>query len=197
MIKMIKLKILVIGPCESGKTTIANLLAEATENAVGDYRPTQAVRILEFECQNLNVNNTLLGCEIELWDCSGNRRFEPCWPAVKQDAQGVVLVYNPSAPDHPRELELLHSYFVAQAGLGPGQCLLVAHLRQAADRDARASVKLSNALARLKQVSWNTDEGSSRLRADFSGFVETLLGQASSRSDQEELGILGSQRPPA
>lgn len=59
---------------QSGKTTIANFLSDATENPSGEYRPTQGVRILEFEMQNLNVNNEKLKAEIELWDCSGDHK---------------------------------------------------------------------------------------------------------------------------
>lgn len=37
---MFKTKILILGPMQAGKTTIANYLADAVENFVGDYRPT-------------------------------------------------------------------------------------------------------------------------------------------------------------
>jgi Rab-like protein 5 len=60
---------------QSGKTTIANFLSDATENSSGEYRPTQGVRILEFEMQNLNVNNRYLKAEVELWDCSGDHKY--------------------------------------------------------------------------------------------------------------------------
>jgi hypothetical protein len=60
---------------QSGKTTIANFLSDSTENSSGENRPTQGVRILEFEIQNLNVNNEKLKAEIELWDCSGDHKY--------------------------------------------------------------------------------------------------------------------------
>ncbi|PSN45041.1 Intraflagellar transport protein 22 [Blattella germanica] len=126
---MYKLKILIVGPCaynirhqdvkssepkpktkncqnttrefgDCGKTTISNFLSDATEISSGDYRPTQGVRILEFEAQNLNVNNRHLKAEVELWDCSGDHKFESCWPAIQKDTQGIIFVYNPSTPDH-------------------------------------------------------------------------------------------------
>ena len=59
---------------QSGKTTIANFLSDATEISSGDYRPTQGVRILEFEAENLNVGNRYLKAEVELWDCSGDHK---------------------------------------------------------------------------------------------------------------------------
>jgi adenylate kinase family enzyme len=42
---MFKTKILILGPVKSGKTTIANYLADAVENFVGDYRPTHGENI--------------------------------------------------------------------------------------------------------------------------------------------------------
>ena len=46
-----KLKIVFAGPCKTGKTSIANFLADATEvsGSESDYWPTHVVRILEFE----------------------------------------------------------------------------------------------------------------------------------------------------
>ncbi|CAG2058548.1 unnamed protein product [Timema podura] len=139
---MIKLKILFVGPCASGKTTIANLLADATENSSGDYHPTQGVRILEFESPVLNVNNKPSKAEVELWDCSGDHKFEGCWPALQKDAQGLVFVYNPSAHDHSRELELLYNYFVIQTNFSPKNCLVIAYQKQTADREAKNITKL-------------------------------------------------------
>ena len=50
-------------------------MSDATENSSGEYRPTQGVRILEFELQNLNVSNRNLKAEVELWDCSGDHKY--------------------------------------------------------------------------------------------------------------------------
>ena len=47
-----KVKVLLAGPSKTGKTAIANFLADATEVVSGmdtDYWPTHVVRILEFE----------------------------------------------------------------------------------------------------------------------------------------------------
>ncbi|OAD58543.1 Rab-like protein 5 [Eufriesea mexicana] len=68
------LKIIVTGPSKSGKTTISNFLADATEIPY-DYHPTKGVRILEFEVQNINVNNKHVTKDIELWDCSGDHNI--------------------------------------------------------------------------------------------------------------------------
>lgn len=75
---MFKTKILFLGPCETGKTTIANYLADASEVIGGQYRPTQGVRILEFESNGLEINGRNISAEVELWDCSGDKKSVLC-----------------------------------------------------------------------------------------------------------------------
>ena len=61
---------------QSGKTWVSNFLAEATESSGGEYHPTQGVRILEFESEGEDPRKgTLFRAEVELWDCSGSRRY--------------------------------------------------------------------------------------------------------------------------
>ena len=33
--------------------------------------------------------------DVELWDTSGNLRFENCWPALAREAHGVMFVFHP------------------------------------------------------------------------------------------------------
>ena len=80
---MFKVKIVMVGPCQSGKTMIANFVSDATESVGGEYRsgrnqinhsyfllimpifskyrPTAGARILEFEMPSINVNNKVGG----------------------------------------------------------------------------------------------------------------------------------------
>ena len=54
---------------------MSNFLAEATESS-GEYHPTEGVRILEFESEGEDPQKgTPFRAEVELWDCSGSRRF--------------------------------------------------------------------------------------------------------------------------
>ncbi|GLE10842.1 hypothetical protein PINS_up023099 [Pythium insidiosum] len=101
------LKLLIVGPKEAGKTTIANFLCEQTDRLGGPekYQPTIGVRILELEKNKTNV---------ELWDVSGDQVYEACWPAVTKDAHGVILVYNPESHVHESGGDAL--------GWNPAQC---------------------------------------------------------------------------
>lgn len=60
-----------------------------------NYRPTQGVRIVEFESNQLELEGEQVNAEVELWDCSGDRKFESCWPAIRHRSNGAIFVCNP------------------------------------------------------------------------------------------------------
>ena len=33
--------------------------------------------------------------DVELWDTSGNSKFDGCWPALAREAHGVMFVFHP------------------------------------------------------------------------------------------------------
>ncbi len=95
------LKIVIVGPQKVGKTVIANSISEFSHTVSPDYHPTVGVRILELEkpytdeqVANIPVlkKNKINKVKIELWDMSGDRRFESTWPAIKYGANGVIIV---------------------------------------------------------------------------------------------------------
>ncbi|KAJ1520205.1 hypothetical protein ONE63_004416 [Megalurothrips usitatus] len=187
---MFKLKVVVIGPTKSGKTSISNFLADATESSGGEYHPTQGVRILQFESANLGTNNQSIKADVELWDCSGDAsRFESCWPAFQQGAQGVVLVYDPNTSGHGNELETLYSYFVQQAGLNSKSCLVLANPKSSLRSTA---VTLSGTFSRVPQSTANIDENGNKLRSDFNTFLTGLISRVKDTHEQEELSIMSS-----
>ena len=95
------LKIVIVGPSKVGKTSIANSLSEFSQTISSDYHPTVGVRILETEkaytdeqVSSIQIlkKNKMNKVKIELWDMSGDRRFEPTWNAIKYGANGVIIV---------------------------------------------------------------------------------------------------------
>ena len=96
---MSKVKILVIGPQRSGKTAIANLLGELTDSVSEFYRPTVGVRVVELERDPPPAVASFGKINLELWDCSGDFKYEKCWGPVQKDANGIIFVLDPAAPD--------------------------------------------------------------------------------------------------
>lgn len=54
-------------------------------------------RILEFSRNGVNV---------ELWDVSGDRRFDAGWAAIQKDAVGVIIVFDGDNGDSERSVPL-------------------------------------------------------------------------------------------
>ncbi|XP_038059241.1 intraflagellar transport protein 22 homolog [Patiria miniata] len=185
---MLKAKILVVGPCESGKSVISNFLADATETSGGEYHPTQGVRILEFESGSNQMGARSSTAEVELWDCSGDQKFDECWPAIMKDANGVVIVYNPDVPTHERELDMWYSHFVVQQALREAQCLIMGHHKPSAK--SSSTVEIPSSMSKVHHIQTNLEEDAEGIRREFNRFLGKLLGGMSRKQDQEELSII-------
>ncbi|XP_007639881.1 intraflagellar transport protein 22 homolog isoform X1 [Cricetulus griseus] len=98
---MLKAKILFVGPCESGKTVLANFLTESSD--ITEYNPTQGVRILEFENPHVTSNNKGTGCEFELWDCGGDSK--PHFPCGAPPLNKLKLVHS-NLEEDPEEVRV-------------------------------------------------------------------------------------------
>ena len=95
---MSRIKLLVVGPQKSGKSTIANLLGELAETPSETYRPTVGCRIIEHERDPPPAVASFGKITLELWDVSGDFKYEKCWEPIQQDTHGLIFVYNPAAP---------------------------------------------------------------------------------------------------
>ncbi|XP_074045615.1 intraflagellar transport protein 22 homolog isoform X1 [Macrotis lagotis] len=184
---MLKAKILFIGPCESGKTVLANFLTECSD--ITEYNPTQGVRILEFENPQVTSNNKGTGCEFELWDCGGDTKFESCWPALMKDSHGVVIVFNAEIPSHLKEIEMWYSCFVQQQLLQDSQCLLIAHHKPGSGGE-KSNLSLPSSLSKLKLIHSNLEEEPEEIRMEFIKYLKSIVSSVSESRDREEMSII-------
>ncbi|KAM9322042.1 intraflagellar transport protein 22 homolog [Pholidichthys leucotaenia] len=184
---MFKVKMLFIGPNESGKTVLANFLSDTTENVGGEYSPTQGVRILEFESQPQGSGDKTY--EVELWDCSGDFKFESCWPALMKDSSGVVIVFNPDVPSHLKEIETWHAMFISSQGLQDNQCLLIAHRKPGTEVEDRR-LPLASHLSRLPLIHSNLEEEPEDVRQAFCKYLENVVKTMSESREREEMSII-------
>ncbi|XP_054452082.1 intraflagellar transport protein 22 homolog [Anoplopoma fimbria] len=185
---MFKAKVLFIGPNESGKTVLANFLSDTAENVGGEYRPTQGVRILEFDSQPEGSGDNAK-CEVELWDCSGDFKFESCWPAMIKDSSGVVIIFNPDVPSHLKEIETWYSMFISSQGLQDKQCLLMAHHKPGSGvEDGR--LPLASHLGRLALIHSNLEEEPEDVRQAFCRYLGNVINTMSESREREEMSII-------
>ena len=76
---MSKVKILILGPTKSGKSTLANILGGLQEGLGTVYRPTAGCRIVDFERDSPASVSQFGKINVELWDLSGDFKYEKCW----------------------------------------------------------------------------------------------------------------------
>jgi len=181
-----KVKVLVIGPCESGKTVLSNFLADATEST-GEYRLTQGVRILEFEVDGVGLGGShSVDIEVELWDCSGDQKFEICWPCIQKNTNGIIFVYNPNIKAHEKQLENWYLHF--GKGMKDKQCIVFAHEKPNTGSQGRS--KLGGSLARINAINTNLEEDPDFVRDEFKKYLTNVVTHLNERRDQEELSII-------
>ncbi|CAH8555490.1 unnamed protein product [Heterobilharzia americana] len=186
---MSHLKLVVLGPNESGKSYICNFLSETVDQITGDYYPTSGVRILEYE-QKLKVKGKPVKIEVELWDVSGDRKYEACWPAIFKGAHGVVFVYNPDKSHHEEELNEWYQTFPQSLGLKDQQfCVICYKKPDSSDKDI---VSLPSVFHRFFQFRCNMPKDGEKLREQFGKFVSQIAWGRLEASEQEELNIMNS-----
>ncbi|KEG10894.1 Rab family, other [Trypanosoma grayi] len=112
-----KVKILVLGPTKSGKSTITNFLAGARDTPTKEYHETRPLRILEVEIglENLRIGGRYAAgpkkAIVQLWDLGGSSKNQAGWAAVAANADGIIYVFNPEVKGAEKELVLWYKNF--------------------------------------------------------------------------------------
>jgi Rab-like protein 5 len=79
---MSNIKLLVVGPLKSGKSTIANIIGEIADGLGDIYRPTHGLRVVECERDPPPAVASFGKINLELWDVSGDFKYEKCWAPI-------------------------------------------------------------------------------------------------------------------
>ena len=185
--ELLKAKVLLGGPCESGKTILANFLTEASD--ITEYNPTQGVRILEFKNPHVTSNNKGAGCEFELWDHGSDPKSESCWPALMKDSHGVVIISNASILSPLKEIEMWCSCFVQQQFLKNTPCLLITHHKPGSGSD-KENPASAPPLTKLKLVHSNLEDDPEEIRMEFIKYLRSIINSVSESKYREEMSII-------
>ena len=122
------LKVLLIGPPQSGKSTLANYLSGRTDVISKSYRPTVGVRIL-------TTTKTIVHSyapdgddfTVQLWDLSCDPKYENGWLAAKQDCDGIIIVQNGDIRFNEHDFQGLIINFPKNMNIQPSLCLGFLH----------------------------------------------------------------------
>jgi len=163
------LKLIVAGPKGSGKSAIASYLSGHNEGSIkiDQYNPTAGVRILEFDTPVKGANEPV---SVELWDASGDHAYENCWKAIMQDADGVILIYNPDSPGQDQQLGDWFEFFVRKNGLKDEQCIAIAFRTALESAERFRPPPLFSKVTAALQTAANSQE----IKEMFSDFMKSL-----------------------
>lgn len=182
----VRQKVIIVGPSEAGKSTLANILAETADGASESYYPTEGVRILEHEASIRSMSSRLT---VELWDLSGDTKYQQGWPAIKKDACGCILVYNPEKLAQEQEIERWLQWFPRALTMTPRQVMVVQAMRRS---DQTRAMPLPGKLVAAgigTPVVLPVDDLCSA-RAHFSQFLEVIHQTYLDKQRQEEEDVM-------
>jgi|EP01049_Picozoa_sp_SAG25_P008705 Rab-like protein 5 len=180
------IKILLVGPCKAGKTAIANFLAGRADTPNLEYTPTAGVRILEFDASTSGGQRWGRGGSesVELWDCSGDKQYEKCFPAFMKGAVGVIIVYNPEEQSHVGELNYWCDIFLAPMNLRAEQVIVFQHRPKASSLPQKERSR-TGPLRAFDQGPTSLNVNAPKMKQRFEDFTEICSEVASKRSEQD------------
>jgi GTPase SAR1 family protein len=188
---MSELKILVVGPPKSGKTEIADILSAASKCFQGNCKPTVGLRVLEFS-QQVAVASLQATLSVQLWDTSGDERYQMTWPAIAKNADGAVIVYNATDKVSGRAAENYAKIFCKD--LTPSQVIVVAHrIGEVEGKPLRA--KLPAPFDKIAPIIVNAQNSLDNFNDPFAAFLAAVQQAKTERIEAEERRLIGVSQP--
>ncbi|KAK2964321.1 putative Intraflagellar transport protein 22 [Blattamonas nauphoetae] len=182
----LNVKILVLGPKNVGKTNISNLIAGTIEKPSERYEPTVGLRILEvFTTPATKIKNVGDKLLVELWDVSGDRRYEETWPAIWKDADGILFVFDADDKSQPKEMEIWYRSFAMPAELSAKHCRVFAHHKQPHVASSNP-IKLGSAFQGINVVHTSLDNEVDLIRGEFDSLAQAAIEHASIRLEKSK-----------
>ncbi|KAH7830000.1 IFT22, intraflagellar transport protein 22 [Monocercomonoides exilis] len=184
-------KIIIIGPCRTGKTNIANLIAGTSEHPSESYEKTVGVRIQEVITQT-TVSAPGLGNKVyvEVWDVSGDRAFEGGWKAIQQDTDAIIFVYNAEDRSQEREMEWWYRSFAMPLSMKDSNCLVFAQHLHPFDPPMGPPTP-GKAFQRIPSFHTSIEQTPDLIKSEFEKLCQNAIINALDRKEREEKRLLG------
>ena len=185
-----RVKVLILGPSKTGKSNIANFLSGNKETPTSEYKETCPLRLFEVQVDGRGKGaNRHIRIDVEIWDCSGNTKYQQCWPAMWKNADAIIFVVNPEIPNQEKELELWHKSFAVPAKIPEKHCLVFAHHSTPPDNavGVNAIPPLPKCVANCRALETSLDFTSDSFKEAFEGLISTVIA---SRREAEENALI-------
>ncbi|XP_065161331.1 intraflagellar transport protein 22 homolog [Atheta coriaria] len=165
-----KVRILFIGPCNVGKSKIANFLADMSLELPEDVRATDSLRILEYDLSDIDVNNQKANIDVQLWDTSGKESTSAYWPILRKYADGIVFVSSGADENGVKGMDYMYNYFITQQNFSLRACLVCSLTNPESN-----TTKLPSMFTKISQINVNLEANSQKFRQEFTKFVISVI----------------------
>lgn len=148
------------------------------------------MRIVEIEKEApLVVKKQFPGnVTVELWDVSGDPKYEKCLPIILKNAQGIIFVYNPEETgDMEKTMEYYINQYAKAARILPKQCMAFAHHFDCDGEPKKA--KMLNCFKGVP-VSDCTAENTSTIVPAFEKYFAHLMTILGEKQEQDEKKLM-------
>uniref|UniRef100_UPI0010A94E28 Rab-like 5 n=1 Tax=Trypanosoma brucei equiperdum TaxID=630700 RepID=UPI0010A94E28 len=204
-------KILVLGPSKSGKSTVTNFLAGTRDTPTKEYHETNPLRVLEVEIALDDTRRSgrqaagLKKAVVQLWDVGGSSKHQAGWPAIASNADGIIYVFNPEVKGSEKELLLWYKNFALNQDeldddnnfkmrVTDGHSLIFSHhssLPEFAVGDNAIPPMPPKQLQGIRALETSLDYQSDNFKEAFDALVEQIIA---SRLAAEENDLLQKER---
>ena len=171
-----------LGPTKAGKTTIANILGDLQDGPSTVYRPTVGVRIVDFERDPPPSVSQFGKINVEIWDLSGDLKFEKCWAPCQQDVHGIIFVYDPASPETENDLKRFVEAFPKALKLKQSFCLCYINHHNS---DGTNQGVVPQCMAQLEKFQGSAED-TQGIFATFEKYLAKLLKQLIEKQAAEE-----------
>ena len=185
------LKIIVVGPPNSGKTEISDLLSDVSKGFQGNTKPTIALRILEFST-TIDVDGMQSNISVQLWDTSGDEKYSAAWPAIAKNADGAIIVYNANDKNQGKLIENYVKKFCQD--VSPIQCLVVAN-RIGESEGKPTRPKLPKSYENVQKAIVDIQESTDSFFDQFNTFLGRVQQARIKSIEEKERALIGEEVP--
>ena len=184
-----KVKLLVIGPKKSGKSCISDILSSHTDSPSQNYWPTVGCRIHQFQKElsaKTKSSNKIL---VELWDVSGDLKYEKYWPAIQRNTQGIIFVYDSTNPGVESEINTWVAAFPKSMQIHPSICLAFANKI----KKEGSVIQVPKALQSVQIVDCSA-ENIQQLNIGFDKYIQVLMKYLDESQEKETNNLINNQK---
>jgi len=150
------------------------------------------LRIVDFERDPPPGVSNFGKIHVELWDISGDFKYEKCWAPMQKDANGIIFVYDPAQPNCEEILAQFVQQFPKAMTLQPKFCMVyLNHMNVGGPGAQLPKHTIPNSMNGLHKHE-GTAEDTQGIFGGFEKYLLKILKLIAEMQDAEENKIMGN-----